>query len=203
MMKNKRGIIIISILAALILAINIITASYSWFSPKVETGIGMSFVQDDRIRSEKCSFKLYQGNMRTQAEATTENPDYGEIDYSPSDEITDTDVTVSNVNNAEHPDGLFYFRIEVLNADTANASNISLYFNKAVPANTTVGIVKPNSACHKYTDSTNNVNLVRNAYVKKYVATDVDPGKLYVEFFVKCEGDSFKFKKSNITLLYN
>lgn len=204
MKKNKFGIIIIAVLAVLILAVNVVTASYSWFSPKSETGIGMSFSQDDSIRSEKCSFTLFRGDMRTQQEAQgTDNPDYGEIVYSPSTQITTESVTVTKGSNDEHPDGLWYFRVEVTNEDTQNASNISLYFNTQVPANTTIGVVKPTSATHKYTSATNNVNIVRNAYVKKHVSTEVDPGKLYVEFFVKCEGDSFSFNANNIVLLYN
>lgn len=198
-MKYSRfGVMLVVFLAVLILIVNIISASYSWFSPDSVYGSGMTFVQSDYMRSEQCSFKLYQGEVKSSG-----------IDYdvqvlstgTASDTLV-TSTTATLTSSADVTEDLHYYRIEVQNEDTENASDISLYFTN-VPAGTTIGIVKPTNSTHTYSDATNDVNIVRNAYVKKYLSTDVDPGILYVEFFIRCTGSSFTFDETDIYLLYN
>ena len=187
----KRGIPLVLTLAVLILLVNVITASYSWFSPTSLSGAGMKFQQSDFIRSENCSLKLFQGTKVNGVITYSEVSTNTSVDSTPS-----TDPTV----------GLNYFRVVVKNDDTVNASNVSILFNCTINADTTIGIMTPSNAVHTYTSdmAEKTVFLVRNAYVKKLVSTEVNPGELYVDFFIRYTGsDSFTLSPSDLIILYN
>lgn len=187
----KRGIPLVLTLAVLILLVNVITASYSWFSPTSLSGAGMKFQQSDSIRSENCSLKLFQGTKVN-----------GVINYS---EVS-TNASVTGTSSDDPTEGLNYFRVVVKNADTVNASNVSILFNCAINAGTTIGIMTPSNAVHTYTSNMaeKTVFLVRNAYVKKLVSTEVNPGELYVDFFIRYTGSgSFTLSPSDLEILYN
>ena len=56
---NRRGIFLILLLAVLILVLNIITASFSWFQPLTGTHNGMQYQETTGVRSENCTYVTY------------------------------------------------------------------------------------------------------------------------------------------------
>ena len=49
---TRRGVILISVLAVVILIVNIVTASFSWFAPNSVNGAGMEYKKTTYNRSE-------------------------------------------------------------------------------------------------------------------------------------------------------
>ena len=62
---TRRGVILISVLAVLVLIVNIITASFSWFTPATANGAGMAYEKKTYNRSEKCEFYTRSGLKQT------------------------------------------------------------------------------------------------------------------------------------------
>lgn len=192
---NRRGIILIVVLAVLILLINIITASYSWFSPVSKSGIGMQFQQGNYIRSEDCSFKVYDCSSSPPSFATT-YPELG------------NQFSVSKASNSNNPTvGLHYYRITVTNNDSANGSNFSIFIDSTIPAGTTIGMVAPTNSVHTYSSATTGgVFLARNAYVSPHDTTKTGAGTLDIDFFIRYTGsdnNGISIAKSAVKLMYN
>jgi len=177
---TRRGVILISILAALILTINIITASYSWFTPKTVNGAGMQYVEEAYVRSEQCSFSTYEGTKRSvyQTGHYIDQIDYG------NSAVTSVSVAAGETR---------YFRTSIINADTKYASDVSLYFASFGQAgcNLTVAVTFPSNTVRTVSKAETDYYLIRNAFVKVHDANDVDgPGLLQVDWFVKNNGSS-------------
>lgn len=168
---TRRGIVLIASLAAMILIVNIITASFSWFTP--QEGKRMSYDTAYTLRSENCTF-------------TTEVGKYWDYDVDGHDHFTGYIDYSSTYPNAAIPaGGTVYYRTIVQNSsEVLNPSNISLYIAD-FPANCSIGVQEPSNTFRTYTTAQQDLAIVRNAYVKTYVATDVDgPGRLYIDWFV-------------------
>lgn len=176
---TRRGVILISVLAVLILMVNIITASYSWFTPQTVNGSGMQYVDTGYIRSEQCTFKTYRGTINTNYSA---GHYIDQIDY--NTEITSESVPAGQTK---------YFRTSIVNADKKAASDVSLYFSSFGDSgsNLTVAVTYPSNTVRTVSGEQTDYCLVRNAYVKVNDDNDVDgPGLLQVDWFVKNNGSS-------------
>lgn len=180
---TRRGIILISVLAVLILIINIITASFSWFTPQVwknpqDSSVlgasGMEYKKDTYNRSEKCNFSTSSGTKQTVYESGKyiDQINYGEaISY----------ATVAADG------GKAYFRTSVINYDASHPSDVSLYFASLgeTGSNLIVAVTYPSNTVRTVSGENNDFCLVRNAYVKRHDTNDVDgPGLLQIDWFV-------------------
>ena len=189
---SRRGIMLIAMVALLVLSINLITSSYSWFTPQNVNGTGMNYAFDGKPRSENCSFKTYRGTK-----VTSDNRQEGEyldqIRYNANETTGDVSVDVNSVQ---------YFKTEIVNADTTNASNVSLFI-KSMPA-CTVAVTYPSNSVRIVSSSTSDYYIIRNAYVKRKDTADVNgPGLLVVEWFVKTGSSSATINLNNLYLTYN
>lgn len=184
---THRGIVLIAILALMILIVNIITASFSWFTPKSVTNVGMKYESKTNNRSERCDFSTYQGTI---VETYSTGNYIGQINY-------DTSVTHVTITPGE----IKYFRTSIINADPNYPSDVSLYFsslghthdqsNPSDDATTklTVAVTFPSNTVRIETGEKTDYCLVRNAYVKAHDETDVDgPGLLQIDWFVRNDG---------------
>ena len=199
MKVNKRGMLLVIVLAVLIVMVSIVNVTYSWFEPLDQNGAGMEFTDEKNIRSENCSFKIYEGTVDSTTKAIT---------YSDEAMASNKQLVIPNPTDVNKPtDGLKYYRITVTNTDEQNGSNISILFNCTIKAGTTIGVVSPTNSTHTYTEAVNNkVFLVRNAYITPRDSAKTDSGTLNIEFFIRYTGDEqdgLHINQDWIKLLYN
>lgn len=183
---TRKGVMLVIILAVMILVVNIITASYSWFQPIAETHNGMGYQSNTNLRSENCTFVTYSGTKQSD----------DSIAYNESTPITSNSYTI-NANT------VYYFKTNIVNGDTKFPSNVSLFF-ESMPADTTLAVTFPaNTVRSTGSASESDFYVIRNAYVKVNVSTDAEgPGLLEVEWFVKSTTNtSLDFTK--LYLMYN
>ncbi len=191
-LASRRGVIMISTIAVLVLLINLITASYSWFTPQNVNGTGLQYTFDGKPRSENCSFKTYKGTKVTDGDRQ-EGEYLGQIRY-------DANETTGNVSVAAN--SVQYFKTEIVNADTQNASDVSLFI-KSMPA-CTVAVTYPANSVRIVSSTTSDYYIIRNAYVKRKDTADVNgPGLLVVEWFVKTGSSIATINLNNLYLTYN
>lgn len=179
---TRRGIILISVLAVLILIVNIITASFSWFTPNTPViGAGMEYKKDTYNRSENCEFYTYSG-LKQQI--------YEDGLY--IDQINYGGSAIDHVNVSANG-GVAYFRTSIQNKDENFPSVISLYFASVgtSTSNLTFAVTDPSNTVRTVSGVQNDYCLLRNAYVKRKDLNDVDgPGLLQVDWFVINNGSS-------------
>lgn len=191
LLNTRRSVVIIAMIAVLVLVINMITASYSWFTPESEEKIGMQYSFSGKVRSENCAMNTFKGTKQT----TNENDTYiNQIIY-------DTSATTGSVTvNAGKTQ---YFKTEIINSDTKNASDISLYIS-SFPA-CTLAVTYPANTVRKFTETQSDLYIVRDAYVKRKDNADVNgPGKLEIEWFVTNSSTAaITVNLNNLYLLYN
>ena len=74
------------------------------------------------------------------------------------------------------------------------------------------GVIQANSFSAKYNNSSDSADVTLNAnglsvyhkYRNKYYRSDINPGELYVDFFIRYTGsDSFTLSPSDLIILYN
>lgn len=170
---GRRGSILILALAAMILVVSAFSMTYSWYSPQVQTGKGANYSAMVKVRSEDCIIV-----------ETNELPSNNFMDFSG----TLTDISGGQSVSAN---SIKYFRTVIRNKNI-NPTNISLYL-KAFPKEDSVakvglGVANPSNSYHEYTGSTNDVCIVRNAFL--YGSNDENYRDLYVVWFVKTSTDS-------------
>lgn len=208
---NRRGIVLIAVLAMLILLVNIISFSYSWFQPRAVDGRGVKFDEVTRLRSEDCTFETYKGHVVTaqdklddEGKETKLYGDYfiDQIKYEPEaledlvlnsapDAQTDDSVTKVTIPKAigsgdGRVNGRVYFRTNIQNNSTEYPSVVSLYAH-SMPAGLMVACTSPSNTVRFVGDSAkSDYYIIRNAYVKVKNESDVDgPGLLSVEWFIE------------------
>lgn len=177
---SRRGVVLVSVLAVLILIINIITASFSWFTPKSQNAVGMQYIKTTYNRSEQCGFSTVSGSKRAAYEdgMYIDQMNYGGI------ELHYYDVPAGETR---------YFRTSIINDDENYPSVISMYFASFGEAgsNLTVAVTYPSNTVRTVSGPQDDFCLVRNAYVKRKDTNDVDgPGLLQVDWFVINNGSS-------------
>ena len=180
---NKRtGVIFVSLLAVIILVINLLTLSYSWYEPQSVTGKGIYFNKNTNLRSENCSFSTYVGTVVDDPEEGF----IGEIRYSESATTGSVSIPACDVVAGETVPGRKYFRTNILNSSREYPSVVSLFL-ASMPANLTVCVTFPSNSVRAVgSTAKSDYYLIRNAYVKKYETTDADgPGLLQVDWFVE------------------
>ena len=153
---SRRGVLMVAVIAVLVLLINIITASYSWFTPQQDAKSSMSYAFEGKARSESCTFSTFRGTK-----VTSSNQQDGEyinqIRYNASASTGSQSVTAGVPN---------YFKTEIINSDTNNASDISLFI-KSMPAGT-LAVTYPGNSVRKFSSTQTDCYIVRDAYVKNY-----------------------------------
>ena len=183
-LHSRKGVILLALIALMVLIINLISASYSWFQPSTVTKKSVGYSYDGKLRSQDCDMTTILGTKA--AEADPDGGIYkGQIDYNPN--LSSNQHATNTISIAAG--ATQYFKTEIVNRNTENATDISLYI-KVMPA-CTVAVTYPSNSVRTVSDSRNDYYLIRNAYIKKYVPTDVNgPGLLEVEWFVKNTGSS-------------
>jgi len=196
---NRRGIVLIALLAVMILIVNLIVFSYSWFTPLTTTGVGLALDMTDRnlsIRSEKCTFSTYQGTLVTENNKNQHTGYYiDQIHYSDTPIAENAEITIPKATTVTENGktttvpGRVYFRTNIQNTDTEHPSVISLYHH-SFPAGLGIGVTYPSNTYFINGDEGDSdyddCFILRNAYVKVKDDADVDgPGLLQVEWFVE------------------
>ena len=176
---TRRGVILISVLAVVILIVNIVTASFSWFAPNSVSGAGMEYKKTTYNRSEQCTFSTVIGSKLSK-------PQEGMY--------IDQLVYTIEVNNWEVEAGqTAYFRTLIVNADENYPSDVSLYFAKfgESGSNLTIAETSPSNTVRTVSGEQDDFCLTRNAFVKRHDDNDMDgPGLLQVDWFVTNNGSS-------------
>lgn len=202
---NRHGIILIALLTVLILVVNLVVFSYSWFTPKTVEGKGLSIDETANIRSENCTFQTYQGEVVTTANQSQHHGYYlDQIDYNDTAIANNAVITIPaqttqtiDGETVEVP-GRVYFRTEIQNQDEQYPSCVSLYHYE-MPADLYVAITYPTNTYFHNDEAYRDYFIIRNAYVKVRDMNDVDgPGMLPVEWFV--ENRSSTAKQIRVTL---
>lgn len=201
---RRHGVALISILAAMILVVNLVVFSYSWFQPKTVEAKGLEMNLNASLRSEKCTFETYQGTLVTESnwntlqsgqEKTFKDQGYyiDQVAYNEAkiaDNVAITIPAATIVHDAELNEdvtvpGRVYFRTNIQNTDTQYPSVISLYHHQML-ADVGVAITYPSNTYHRTEEVYDDYFILRNAYVKVKNDADVDgPGLLIVEWFVE------------------
>ncbi len=195
-LQSRKGIILLAIIAMMVLVINLITASYSWFTPQSETDKSVGYSYQGQLRSQNCTMSTVLGT-KTNEQGNGLYKD--QINYDPNLSTNaipaDNEINVGAGNTQ-------YFKTEIVNHDEVNATDVGLFI-KVMPA-CTIAVTYPSNSVRTVSSSTNDYYLIRNAYIKKYVATDVNgPGLLEVEWFVKNTGSSsVKIDLDNLYITY-
>lgn len=181
LLTKRNGVILVVFLAVLILVINLITLSYSWFSPEVKKGTGMQYNATLTVRSQNCAI--------THTEGTVTN---GVIDYSTP---ASTSITVA-------ANSIKYFKTTVANSDP-NPTNISLYISSLHEVENAygLGVAYPSNTYRKYTDAQTHLYILRNAYVEG--AEGGTSGLLEIEWFIKTSGSEVTVDLDDLYLMYN
>ena len=189
-LSGRNGIVLVALLAVMILVISLITMSYSWFTPEVRKGTGMTYQADLKIRSENCSIV---GTYKNTAEANHAK------NYSTAVGPSESVPVPAN--------GICYFKTVISNAD-ANATNVSLYAALLPSGTYGLGVAYPSNSYHKYSsgdsDDYSDVNIVRNAHIDGM--SEGENGEIYVEWFIKNESNSavtVNFSTLGLYLMYN
>ena len=210
-LNNRRGIALIAMLAVTILFVNLIAYSYSWFTPTTVTGVGLSLDTSSSIRSERCTFETYQGTLVTEDNWVSggykaQGYFIDQVAYSDT-KVNDNDKVIipraTRDDDNEIVPARVYFCTNVQNTDTEHPSVISLYHHR-FPDTLGLGVTFPSNTYFindfgAYDDCW----ILRNAYVKKLDAADVDgPGLLQIEWFVEnfSESQTMEFRVSRQTV---
>lgn len=203
-LTTRHGIALIALLAAMVLVVNLVVFSYSWFAPhSPEPYDGLSMNMTASIRSEKCTFETYQGTLVTEdnweeGENSFQSQGYfiDQVAYSGTRIADDAVIPIpratTKTENGEQVvvPSRVYFRTNVQNTDTQHPSVISLYHHN-FPSNLGLAVTYPSNTYFFNDFGTDNGNypdcwILRNAYVKVKDEADVDgPGLLQIEWFVE------------------
>ena len=192
-LMNRRGIVLIALLALMILVVNLVVFSYSWFTPETTSGVGLALDTTATVRSQKCTFSTYQGTLVTESNKNQHTGYFiDQIHYNDNPIAANTEITIPkastvvvNSKTTTVP-GRVYFRTNIQNTDTEHPSVVSLYHH-SFPAELGIGVTYPSNTYFINGDEDyDDCFILRNAYVKVKDEADVDgPGLLQVEWFVE------------------
>ena len=174
--SSRKGTLLLSLMVIMLIVVNLIVSSYSWFTPASQKGTGVKYNTPIEFRSEKCSMKQYTG---------TENA--GVIEYS---EITTIDqenyqFTLSGGDSDEG--STYYFKTEITNDDPNYPTIVSLFFSSiAAPSGGTVGfgVAEPSNSYRTYNSALTDYYVIRNAYIEKNDGHNIE-SSISVKWFVK------------------
>jgi hypothetical protein len=189
---TRRGIILIAGLAVMILVVNLITASYSWFSPGRTTGSGASYQDVVKTRSEQCTFKTYLGR-KTAHYVEADEATYlagADKDFRHDTIVYSGSEITGPLSDSIDVGETVYFKTDIVNPDHQFPSVVSLY-KLNMPGNVKICVNNPSNSVREVSDTVNDYYIIRNAYVKVYEVNDADgPGLLTVEWSVTNTGSS-------------
>lgn len=188
--STKKGIMLISLLAILVLVVSIITASYSWFSPKSVKGTGINYHTDVRFRSENCTVTHYVGSKDAN----------GVISYTKID-----NPTTVTINASTSADTIAYYMTNITNNDPKYPTVVSVYMSDFPEANRTFGfgIAAPSNSYRQLTAQQHDYYFVRNAFISQN--DNSDDATLSVEWFVKVpqNGSSVTIDLRKMFIMFN
>jgi hypothetical protein len=192
-LNTRTGVVLIAMLALVVLIVNLVSASYSWFTPQTVEKKGLDYGFTGKVRSEDCEMYTYRGTKITSSNRL-DGEYIGQIRYDTSP--NSSSVNVSGGGNVE------YFKTEIINQDTNSASDISLYISSLGAC--TLAVTYPGNTVRTFSETQTDLYIVRDAYVKRKDNADVNgPGKLTIEWFVKSGSGSVTVNPANLYLLYN
>lgn len=181
------------LMAIVIVVVSMTTVSFSWFKPGSLSGTGLQFSETVSVRSEVCSFVTYSGENNN-----------GVITY--ESEPINAGVTVSATTSGETTTpGVSYFKT-VINNNSGYDTNVSLYLSTfALDSNSTasIGVAVPTNTYRTFSETKNNIHIIRNAYISTYSYESTNSGKLIVEWFIKCEEGSVTVQPNSLYVTYN
>lgn len=176
LLNSRKGTMLFSLLAILLIVVNIIVTSYSWFTPTSQKGVGIKYSTDIEFRSENCSIKQYSGTYNN-----------GVIEY--------TELTTSELSKTLKA-GTHYFKTEITNNDANYPTIVSLFFNQFPTAwkddtafsDLGFGVQEPSNNYRKYNSTQTDFYIIRNAYLEKNDGHNKGRS-LSVRWFVKVPQD--------------
>lgn len=183
------------VMAVLIVAISLVTATFSWFEPGVKQGVGLQFKETTSIRAQDCTFETFRGTLNSDPTNTTGV--YGLVTYS-SDAMSDLAVTAQEGET-------LYFKTLITNGSFDYDTNVSLFLSQIIITNgsASVGVAVPTNTYRTYTTTQSDMPVIRNANVSYQVENEANKGQLSVEWFVKCESGTVSLNPANLYLSYN
>ena len=191
----KRSLFPICILMALlIIVISMTSISYSWFEPGEKAGIGLEFKDTTKLRAQNCTLQTFEGTMGNKVVSYSNTP------------VSSGNVKVEASGSGENiTPGIMYYKTVITNSSKDYDSVVSLFLPSFKPSagSASLCVAVPTNSVRTFSAEQMDLHIIRNAYVPKLVATDVNPGQLIVEWFVKCESGSVTFNPSQVYLMYS
>ena len=191
----KRSLFPLCILMAMLIAVLSITSvSYSWFEPAEAEGVALSFNEETKLRAENCTVATYKGTKGNNI-----------ITYE-TNEVKNEDITLEATGSVDNViPSYVYFKTVISNKNEEYDSVVSLYLPSFTPTNgsSSLCVAVPTNSVRTFSEEIKDIHIIRNAYIRKLVHTDANPGQLIVEWFVKCESGSVTFNPSQVYLMYS
>lgn len=200
---SPRFALVLLILTSLVCVITIIFSTISWFTPAIDENHykNIQLIENSvPLRSETCSFKTYPGTMLNNGIIEYDSTPVGTGVYNTGL------ATPGNGTDGKVKPAYMYFKTEVINSSHEYPSGVSLFFSN-INEGVNIGVTYPSNSYRTVLDGEEyEFYLIRNAYVKVKVDTDVDgPGLLSIEWFVRNDSttDNMSITPSNLYLVYN
>ena len=181
------------LMAILTIVIAMTTVSFSWFEPDVKEGIGLQYKDEAPLRDEDCEITATYSGAYNNNPGTT---GYGLVQY--SDQVGTESVTVSSGQTV-------YYKTVIKNSSETYDTVVSLYIPTFMVNSGagSIGVAMPTNSFRTFSATQEDIHIIRNAHVKMHVSTDANPGKLAVEWFVKCDSGSVTLNPSQVYLMYS
>lgn len=193
MFSRRKGIILIALLAMLILMVNIIMMSYSWFSPNVRKGTGMSYSADIQVRSESCTLVSHLGTS-TNGLITYDNATYNTTYTVGANSIKYFKTIISNSSDYSSNVSLFISALPTsVDGGTVSSSSTFTSFG--------LGVAYPSNSYRTYTTLQEDLYIVRNAYIEG--KSDGANGEISIEWFIKTGSSTVTVDLSKLYIMYN
>ena len=194
--RSSRATVILSLFAIVLIVVNLVLVSYSWFSPASQKGTGIKYNTSINFRSEKCEMKQYTG--------TNTN---GVIEYTP---ITagSFERKLSGGQNGT----TYYFQTEITNTDQEYPTIVSLFFSSFPTSwkdNTEFsglgfGVQEPSNSYHTYNATQSpDFYLIRNAFIDKNDGHNKEASLSVKWFVVVPAGNEVTLNLGTMFLTYN
>ncbi|MBQ0098730.1 MAG: hypothetical protein KBS62_07380 [Oscillospiraceae bacterium] len=186
--NNKFGIILVSFLAGLILVVNVITASFSWFEPTSVNGNSIKLNETTPLRVEECEISQnFTGVQQTDKS------------------IVYTEASASSTHSVPAGEKA-YFKTVIINNSTTADTNISLFINQfpGATGGVSIAVTYPSNSYRTYTTAQTDLGIIRNATITARQKGNASTGVLEVEWFVNNKSSSaVTIDFSKLYILYN
>ncbi len=188
--NNKFGIVLICFLAGLILVVNVITASFSWFEPEVKHGDVINLSETSWLRTEDC--------------VITQNF-LGSVDGNNHSIVYNTEIGKTGSQSIQ-PNNKAYFKTVINNNSEKYPTNISLYISEfpGGAGGVNLAVTYPSNTYRTFLSKQTDLGIIRNANVTNREKGNASSGILEVEWFVDNKSSStVNIDFSKLYLMYN